>query len=402
MKLKVALFCGTAVLLGWTAAGAGEFAWSNRIDSVVVEARFPAAPAVRGLLVQADGRPLAADDAWAAAARQAAFGRVALGFEGAKPATNAAALLRAALNRGLKELAEKSGRREVLTAPFLGVARGDSGLTADVLLSTPERVLAVASHGDAPRVFNSVTPEQRRVPMLFTLGALTPEAQAGPGTNFMAARMQNVPWALGWQWGCSNEFANAATLQIPWLFAAAEGRLPTNWNPLASAPKLEDVPAETAWSGSLATVSNQWAFILPDDMIQTNRQRSAWCANRAAAAVWRGWHTRDTAITLEVETADGKARLGATKPGEARELFIEPGNLRVRLVVPGEVHLHRIRFFDGAATISPTLKAPPWTTTVTNISPGVHPISAIWETEDEKRGAANPVLVVVREKPAKK
>jgi hypothetical protein len=401
MISKVIFLCGTAVVFA-QAARAGEFIYSNRLDGIVVEARLPETPAVRGLVVQADGRPLAADDNWAVAAQQAAFGRVALRFEAAKPATNAAALLRAALERGLKELAEKSSRREVLTAPFLGVARGDAGLTTDVLLSTPERVLAVASHGDAPREFVSLTPEQRRVPMLFTLGALTPGAQAGPGTNYQAARMQNVPWALGWQWGCSNEFANAATLQIPWLFTAAAGRLPTNWNPLVSAPKLEDISPETAWSGSLATVSNQWAQILPDDLIQTNRQRSAWCADRGAAAVWRGWHTRDTAITLEVETAGGRARLGATRPGVARELVIEPGNVSVRLVVPKDVDLHRVRFFDGLASISHTLKAPPWNTTVTNITPGVHPILAIWETEDEKRGAANPILVVVREKPAKK
>ena len=73
-------------------------------------------------------------------------------------------------------------------------------------------------------------PADRLVPQLFTLGAIHGAFKMRPGieSNFVPARAESWPWALGVQHGCAHDYGNSAVLQITWMHGIISARLPAN------------------------------------------------------------------------------------------------------------------------------------------------------------------------------
>ena len=67
-------------------------------------------------------------------------------------------------------------------------------------------------------------------------------------------------------------------------------------------------------------------------------------------------------------------------------------NVVAEMFVPG---VRSVQYFDGNILLG-SASAPPWKFAWREPRPGAHAIHAIWETTDDRHGAVNPALVVIR------
>jgi len=232
------------------------------------------------------------------------------------------------------------------------------------------------------------------------LGAVPDAFEMLPGIekNFVPAREEGWPWALGVQHGCAHDYGNAAVLQIAWLGGIIAVRLPADADARAGVPKLREVKLEDGWLGDIGSVAGQWATIAPWKEFAGDRSRAAWFPNRAVAYVWRAWQTKESPVALEAAAADGSAALPAWEPKSARDLMVIRGiHVELRARAGGALCLKKVEFLDGDTTLG-EVTAPPWGVTWLRPPQGPHAVHAIWEAEGGRRGAANPALIVIRAK----
>jgi hypothetical protein len=323
---------------------------------------------------------------------------VALNMDNVRSAGNRGPRLRAALDKALKECAEQTRRKELLQVPFAGTGHSAGGLVTPTLLATPERVLTLTidcGWVSDPRKFK---PADKSVPMLFTLGAIPDDFKMLPGiaSNFVPARAEGCPWALGLRHGCAHDFGNAAALQIPWMAGVIATRLPADADPRGAVPRLRDVKLEDGWLGDIGSVSNRWATIAPWAEYWGDKSRAAWFPNRAVAFVWRAWQAMDSPVTLEAVASDGSAALPAWSPKAARELRVNAGtDIQLSVAAREGVRPASVQFLAGD-TVLGEAEAPPWQFTWRRPAPGVFAVHAIWSAPDGSSGAINPTLVLVR------
>ena len=380
---------------------AADFLYSNKFDNVVAEVWIPGdAPVVRGMIVHAANYALKPGDRWAEFGRSIGFGHVALNLDNVRSAGNRGPRLRAALDKALKECAEQTGRRELLQVPFAGTGHSAGGLVTPTLLATPERVLTLTidcGWVSDPKKFK---PADKAVPMLFTLGAVPDAFKMLPGieSNFVPARADGWPWALGLQHGCAHDFGNSATLQIAWMSRIIASRLPSDADTRSVSPRLRDLKLEDGWIGDIGSISNQWATIGPWGEFKGDKSRAAWFPNRAVAYVWRAWQTKDSPVTLEASAADGSAKLPEWSPTSPRDLMLNPGvDVHLSVSTSGGLSVKRVHFFDGDSLLGEATAAP-WQFTWRKPAQGAHAVHAVWDGANGVRGAVNPALVVIRGK----
>lgn len=166
-------------------------------------------------------------------------------------------------------------------------------------------------------------------------------------------------------------------------------------------PGLRSVKLKDGWLGDIDSVSNTWATIAPWDEFRGDKSRAAWFPNRAVACVWRAWQSKNSPVLLEAASADGLAKLPAWSTKVARDLMLDPGVDVVLSVEAGQpVKITRVQFLDGD-TVLGEAASPPWRFTWHKPAPGAHAVHAIWEGDQEVRGAVDPVLVVVRTREVK-
>ena len=220
--LTILLLCSASMAVPLRAA---DFFYSNKFDNVVAEVFVPGdTPVVRGMIVHAANYALKPGDRWAEFGRSIGFGHVALNMDNVRSAGNRGPRLRAALDKALKECAERTGHKELLNVPLAGTGHSAGGLVTPTLLATPERVITLTidcGWVSDPKKFK---PADRLVPQLFTLGAIPDAFKMLPGieSNFVPARAESWPWALGVQHGCAHDYGNSAVLQITWMHAIWE------------------------------------------------------------------------------------------------------------------------------------------------------------------------------------
>lgn len=324
-------------------------------------------------------------------------------MDNVRAAGNRGPRLRAALDRALTACAEQTGRRGLLNAPLAGTGHSAGGLVTPTLLATPERVITLTidcGWVSDPRKLKSA---DKRVPMLFTLGAVPDAFKMLPGieSNFVPARAENWPWALGVQHGCAHDYGNSAVLQIPWLAGIIAARLPQEAGARVGTSELRPVKLETGWLGDVASTANQWAAIAPWAEFQGDRSRAAWFPNRAVAMVWRAWQTKDSPVVLEAASTEGTTKLPAWSPKTARDLMVASGvDIQLGATVREGYEARWLQFFDGDQLLG-EVKSAPWQLVWKNPTPGAHALFVQWESSAGKPGAANPALVVVKRSPAR-
>jgi len=394
--LTILLLCSASIAVPLRAA---DFFYSNKFDNVVAEVFVPGdTPVVRGMIVHAANYALKPGDRWAEFGRPIGFGHVALNMDNVRSAGNRGPRLRAALDKALKECAERTGHKELLNVPLAGTGHSAGGLVTPTLLATPERVITLTidcGWVSDPKKFK---PADRLVPQLFTLGAIPDAFKMLPGveSNFVPARAESWPWALGVQHGCAHDYGNSAVLQIAWTHGIISARLPANADARAGAPKLRETKLEDGWLGDIDSVSNQWATIAPWGEFRGDKSRAAWFPNRAVAYVWRAWEAKDSPVVLEATTSDGSAKLPPWNPKSSRDLMLNPGvDVHLGVTMAADLSAKSVQYFDGDILLG-SASVPPWKFAWREPRPGAHAIHAIWETTDDRHGAVNPALVVIR------
>ena len=378
---------------------AADFLYSNKFETVAAEVWLPGdAPVVRGMIVHAANYKLKADDRWAEFGRSLGFGHIALNMDNVRSAGNRGPRLRAAMDKALKECAEQTGRTELLNVPLAGTGHSAGGLVTPTLLATPGRVLTLTIDCGWVSDPKKLKPADKPVPQLFTLGAIPDAFNMLPGieNNFVPARADGWPWALGLQHGCAHDFGNAAVLQIAWMKGVIAARLAADADARLGVPKLREIKLEDGWLGDIDSVSNQWASIAHWKEFKGDKSRAAWFPDRSVAYVWRAWQTKNSPLVLEVASADGSAKLPPWNPKIARDLMLNPGaDVHLGVTVAGGMSVKNVQYFDGD-TLLGSVSAPPWQFVWRASRPGAHAIHAIWEDAEGKRGAVNPALVVIR------
>jgi len=397
MKILLRIFIYCTCLTG--SLFAEDFIYSNKFDNVVAEVWIPdSVPVVRGMIVHAANYKLKADDRWAEFGRSIGFGHIALNMDNVRSAGNRVPRLRAAMDKALMECAKQTGRRELINVPFVGTGHSAGGLVAPTLLTTPERVITLTIDCGWVSDPKKLKPADKLVPQLFTLGAIPDAFNMLPGieNNFVPARADALPWAIGLQHGCAHDFGNSAVLQITWIRGVIDARLPVNSDARLGAPKLQDIRFEDGWLGDIDSVSNQWAYIAPWKEFKGDKSRTAWFPNRAVAFVWRAWEAKDPLVVLEVSTSDGSSRLPPWQPKVARDLILNYGvDVNLEVSTNSNMNFRNIQYFDGDILLG-SVSSAPWRFVWHKPKPGVYAIHAIWESTDGLKGAVNPALFIIR------
>lgn len=357
---------------------------------------------VRGLIIHVANYSLKTDDRWAELCRQHRFAHVAMNIPNVQKATNRGKALTKALEEGLAEFATKCGHPELVRLPMVGTGHSAGGLVTGVLLKTPERT--ITSTIDCGWVMDpaKLSPEAAAVPALFTMGAVPDAFKMLPSIeqNFEPARKKGLPWAVGVQWGCAHDFGNSATLQIAWIDAIIRARLPADAAQAPDvSPKLREIKVEDGWLGNRPTIESHFATVSAWADYKGDRSVAAWFPNRAVAAVWRAWESKDAPVTLDAVTADGTQKLPAWAAKASRDLQVDPGtDLVLSATVKNGLSLKSITFYDGDQVIGRASAPDGWRFTWKSASAGCHFVYAQWETTDGAPGVSNPALIIVRTK----
>ncbi len=359
------------------------------------------ADAVRGLILHAANYKLKDDDRWAELCRQLHFAHIAMNIPDVQKATSRGQKLSQGLEEGLKQFAEKSGHAELMTAPRVGVGHSAGGLVTQVLLRDPART--ITNCVDCGWVLDSTAlkAEAASVPALFTMGAVPDDFKMLPSISekYEPARRAGLPWGLGVQWDCAHDFGNSAALAIPWIQAICDARLPKTASGKADAVTLRDLKLEDGWLGDRTTIDSQLPVIAAWNHYASDKSVAAWFPNRAVAHVWRAWQSHNSPVTLEAVTADGKHKLPALKPKEARDLVMPADlDLVLQVSIAEDVRLAKVEYFDADVAVGEGRGSDGWRFTWKSPAQGIHCVYAQWETAEGKRGVTNPALAIVQTK----
>lgn len=378
-----------------------DLVFHTTVDGVHVHLFVPAEVKVlRGLYVHAANTKFKTGDRWSEAGRAIGFGHLVLDMADVRKQGNRPVRLRKALDEGLREFAGKSGRKELVHLPMIGVGHSAGGLVSPVLLKTPERTAALCVDCGwitATAKLNAAT--DKSVPFLFTLGAIPDAFKMLPGieANYLPARKDGWPWGLGLQWGCAHDFGNAATLMIAWSEAVAAARIPADADASAGPPALREIRLEDGWLGDHDTIKTTAPVIAAWADYTGDRSRAVWLPDRGAAMVWRAWQAKEPPVQMNAEAADGSARMPAWKPKISRDLMVSPGVDVVLSVAPeAGAEVRKVRYFDRDRLVGEGDASAEFRFTWKSPTAGAHPVYAEWETADGKTGVTNPGLVIVR------
>jgi hypothetical protein len=396
-RISLAVFVSAATWTGASAAGAGDRVLCARVEPVDVAIFIPAeAAVVRGVLVHAAHYRLKSDDRWAQLCRKLQFAHVALNID--LKLNNRPRKLRAGLQQGLAEFAQHSGHPELVHAPRAGVGHSAGGMVTGVLLADPASTITNCVSCGWILDPAKLEPQAARVPALFTLGAIPDAFKMLPDieAKFVPARRRGLPWGLGLQWGCAHDFANSATLFVPWIEAVSRMRLPRKPPRPGMPAGLRELEQEAGWLGDRRTTEAQFATIAPFAEFRGDRSQAAWLPDRAVAFVWQALESKDPPVVLEARTGDGAVSLPQPSPKAERGMTVDADAEILLSARPlRDAQLREVRFYRGDVLLGRST-SPPWECRWKRPPQGAHAVLVQYETADGRPGVANPALVCVR------
>ena len=370
---------------------------TTKVGPVDVGLFIPAdARPLRGLYVHAAHYRIKSTDRWAEASRAIGFGHIALNID--LKLNNRPKKLRKGLDDALKEFAAKTGRPELPHLPMIGIGHSAGGMVVPVLLASPERAITTCVSCGWITDPKKLKPSEKSMPMLFTLGAIPDAFKMLPGIEerFVPARREGLTWGLALQWGCAHDFANSATLFIPWCESIAAMRLP-KYPPRTGGPvKLRDIKLSDGWLGQSPTIETNLATVAPYKDYKGDKTKAVWLPSRSVAFVWRAIQSQDPPVVLEASTADGSTKLPNANPKSERQMTIAPGgSIMLQATVRKGCSVSKIQYYDGDRLIGESTKAP-WRFEWTQPPAGLRPVWAMWTSSDGEKGVSNPALIIVR------
>ena len=392
--------CVVAAVLALSAAAhAEDRVLSAKSGQVDVKLFIPGETKVlRGLLIHAANYSMNPQDRWAELSRAMGWAHVALNID--RNANNRPTKLRQAMEEMLKQWATEAGHPELPNLPLMGVGHSAGGMVTPAMLKTPERTVTSCVSCGWIADPKKTAPGTENIPMLFTIGSINDGFNMVPGVegNFYPARQAGRPWALGFMWDAAHDFANSATLFVPWTVALYNARVPADWDPLAGPPKLKDIRLEDGWLGDCTTWDTTWPTIVKHGQFKGDLSRTVWLPDQATAFVWRAFQSRGAPVVLQAAAEDSSAKLGDYKPKTERGMMVNPGIAIVLDVSVAEgTAIKRVRYYEGDRMLGESAAAP-WRFVWRDVKQGAHAVLATWETADGKPGTTTPAMVVVRGK----
>ena len=366
--------------------------FTAKINGIDVEIFIPSGvKTIRGVIVHAANYalPVRATDRWAELGREIGFAHVAMQMN--LKATNRPQKLGEALREGLKEFATTTGHPELTTVPLAGTGHSAGGMVIPALQLMPERILTVCV--DCSWVSDPEKWPEKAVgaPALFTMGAIPDAFKMLPAIEqfYEPARKKGMPWGLGLQWGCAHDWANAGVMHVMWIRAVAKARI-------ADDGSMKPIAFEKGWLGDRKSLNGQFATIASWDDYTGDKANASWFPDREVASIWRAWQTKDSPVTLEAATSDGKARLAPFDLKKSRDLNV-PAKSDIELTVSLKegTELKQVEYYSGDRVIG-TVKSAPWKFTWKNPPAGTHGVYAQWESTSGTKGVCNPSLSLIQ------
>jgi len=383
-------------------AAAADTVLNTKVGPVNVALLIPAETSgpLRGLYVHAAHYTLRTHDRWAESARSISFGHVGLNID--LKLNNRPKKLRKGLDEGLAQFAARTGRAELPHLPMIGVGHSAGGMVVPVLMRTPERTITTCVSCGWITDPAKLPENALHVPMLFTLGAIPDAFKMLPtiGTRYLPARAKGMPWGLAVQWGCAHDFANSATLFIPWSESIARLRLPKNTPAPGKPVTLRPIDRTAGWLGDRSNEKTHFAPIAPTGEFKGEKSKAVWLPDRTVAFVWRAMQSNDPPVVLHAAAADGSATLPKANPKTERGMTVGPGiAMKLSVTAREGTQLAEVTYFDGDRPLGKATSAP-WEMVWRGAAAGAHAISAIWTDAAGQKNTTNPALVIVRRSPA--
>jgi hypothetical protein len=390
--MKYLIFALLCILTSF--ARAEDATFSTEIDGVEINLWIPdGVKVLRGALVNPADAKVGGGN-WGETFRHHGFAHMGLMIRDLKRGGRAT-VVQTAMDKALKEFAEKSGHPELERIPlcFAGMSKG-GGWSAEIAKQLPERTIAfgnicgwIADTKTTTTIF--------KTPALFVIGG-TPDGykmlDAIP-RDYDPARQQGAVWTLALQWGVGHDFANANALLLPFFDAVIPLRLPADANAVSGPVKLKDLNVEDGWLGDRSTWEGNFATIASWADYKGDKSTAVWLPNSYVASVWRAFVSKDAPVRIDAATVDGSSKF----PESGKRGIIVPSGTTIvfEAAVKDGFAVKEITFFDGDKPLGKATSAP-WRVEWKNPPAGARAVYAQWETPDGSRGVSNPGLVVVK------
>lgn len=307
------------------------------------------------------------------------------------------------LEKGLAELAKKSGQPELALLPmcFIGMSRG-GGMSMQLSERLPGRTLASAP------VCLEVGPQSqatRALPVLTVFGEKDGSQMKKLLEKLPKERSLDARWGIAVQWGRKHEFAQANNLSFVFFDEVIRRRLPSTKN--AESPKdvgapvrLSEIPLEEGWLGEIV----EWEknskevgkpVVHPWKDYKGDRARACWFPSERVARVWQAFVSsprpnpsagRDILMTEPSGLGDGQRFLlhSVKKP------------VSVKLSLGAKWSPDKVELWDAERRLE-TRSVGPWNFEV-RLEPGIHSLYAIvYERGQPLRNSRPHTLIVAPE-----
>jgi|GEM_PF-6935517 len=285
----------------------------------------------------------------------------------------------AALEAGITLLASTYSRPELTTAPIATYGfSGGSGFSLYYAAYNPSRCIAVAhnkggSIGDYDPVYLEAA---EQVPVMLSYGTADPTTTRTDAIKAVFAyhRAKGALWFLIPDYGLVHEGQGYGRfLGAAFFDRIIEKRLPRNWVP-GTAPILQPITEDSGWLGDHTTWESAASSIVSfasSGATLTEKRTMSWLPDQTMAEAWRAVSTHAPAGNLTSPVS----ALSTTKP---KQLAIFNLNVTSPLVnsqilglsAPGG-NVNSVTWKDGD-TVAGTVSTPPFTQTLSNLSPGIH------------------------------
>jgi hypothetical protein len=352
----------------------------ERLDAVKVSIWIPeGVKMLRGVIVNPFYIKLVEREDYHEVARLWEFGLIGANFLGVKNDDYDALLV------AMKDLAEKSGHREIEHLPivFNGFSAG-SGMLMKMASMWPERVIAC---GPVGLEVGPDTPETRKIPVLTIFGEKDMHQMEILTRKLPQQRKEGAFWGIAVNWGLRHDYSNANDLIWPFFDQVIRYRLPKDQTALSGPVKLRDYREEDGWLGDISTWDSSFATINSYKDYKGNRTKAAWFPNEYMARTWQGFVSRRPILAIQEPVS---------KPEEKTTLF---ARTQFPIITTSTIPLKakRIDYFDGCHPLTRKIIAAN-KVVVRGVETGVRALIAISAVGD-KQVISKPVAVVVTEAP---
>ena len=292
------------------------------------------------------------------------------------------------LLEGLGQLADASGRPELLNAPVIFWGFSGAGQMAyEYNAWKPERTIAYSLNKGRYYTTEITSDQSRRTPgILFA------------GQNDQAVRQQNIEevyrenkgapggalWAYMLEQGKVHEEGDVDHVLLRFFHNMIKLRYPAGQTPVAGPLTLRDVPFETGWLADQTTwqTANGMTAIAPVGTYAGNPVNPSWLPDKDAAFLFRALSSWNRPLSLATST-------GA-------QAFAAAASVTLVCNTAAFADWTKIEFYNGGTKLGEVTAGQPAELTLTNLPPAVYGFIALGYKADGTVRTSNPFAVVMR------